>query len=956
MRGTVTTRFSGLRRLPLALVLLMAAAAWTGTATAATETATLFPEADTYVTGADPTSTHGADAFMDVYGGAFNYGCGTGPAVGLLRFDLSSLPVGATIVDASLDLTSRAGFAFDGDPEHYSVFLPDDSWNEETVSWNTRPADGLVGNPLPLGWQLFGESVATSPFLVGRTSAFDASGCAGTTPTPRPFSSANLTARLNSEFRTDPAKRVSLEVTTFACGTPFAVACQNGQLEQSYFLRYDSRESALGTPPELTVEYTLQPDNDVWTRALPIALNGSGDGTSTGSIDEPGQARWYRFGVTPGSRVYADLSNLATNYDVAVFSDIGKAFRRLTSLDDLEQLSAEFAADAYSPSVFSPSVFSPSVFSPSVFSPSVFSPSVFSPSVFSPSVFSPSVFSPSVFSPSVFSPSVFSPSVFSPSVFSDGAAYESAQVRSIMAVSASDGTAPEHAEAETWNNTGEFYVRVSGRNGAFAPDAPFDVGVHLDAGSCTGVVPSALPLLTPAVLTGRRTLILANYGQMTDDGGLAAMRTRVTNFAARSEILGAVVDLGAVSPRVAFLDQQADAHANCPYAKNLMAEAIRDIVRLYRAQNTGPAVRGHRRRRRGRAVLPLSRHRRPRPRVGLRAAGARHERLAGQPAPRLHPLAGRLRHADRPAAQGRDGAGARPRRRPPRRDADRDLRPPRRVHDRHHGRRRAAPDVEPGHGLRLPGRRRAGRARAARRRPRHGRHERPADHEPGRPADHDRHAADARPGPPSQLRTQLLGRRHDLIFLAGHFSANNALAADYSSTINATELAASNVNLANSIVFSAGCHAGYTIVNDDGVPSVTQTLDWVQAFASRRATLIAGTGYQYGDTDFLEYSERLYTGFAHGAARRHRPGRRRRRARGRQAGLPRGHAAAARHPHQGAARGDALRPADAPRRPPGRPRDAARRRVDRGRRPTRSARPRAASSGCAPPTSAWRRR
>ena len=112
------------------------------------------------------------------------------------------------------------------------------------------------------------------------------------------------------------------------------------------------------------------------------------------------------------------------------------------------------------------------------------------------------------------------------------------------------------------------------------------------------------------------------------------------------------------------------------------------------------------------------------------------------------------------------------------------------------------------------------------------------------------------------------GRRHDLIFLAGHFSANNALAADYTSTMNATELAASNVNLANSIVFSAGCHAGYTIVNDDGVPGVTQTLDWVAGLRPRRATLIAGTGYQYGDTDFLEYSERLYTGFAHGAARR----------------------------------------------------------------------------------------
>ena len=43
---------------------------------------------------------------------------------------------------------------------------------------------------------------------------------------------------------------------------------------------------------------------------------------------------------------------------------------------------------------------------------------------------------------------------------------------------------------------------------------------------------------------------------------------------------------------------------------------------------------------------------------------------------------------------------------------------------------------------------------------------------------------------------------------------------------------------------------------------MTEPLDWAQAFARKRATLIAGTGYQYGDTDFLEYSERLYPNFA----------------------------------------------------------------------------------------------
>ena len=143
------------------------------------------------------------------------------------------------------------------------------------------------------------------------------------------------------------------------------------------------------------------------------------------------------------------------------------------------------------------------MFSPSVFSPSVFSPSVFSPSVFSPSVFSPSVFCPSVFSPSVFSPSVFSPSVFSPSVFSDGQAYESAQVRSLLAVSANDGTAGEHLTVDTWNNTGKFYVRVAGRNGAHSPGAPFDLDVHVDPSACTGVAPSSAALLSrPPVPTG----------------------------------------------------------------------------------------------------------------------------------------------------------------------------------------------------------------------------------------------------------------------------------------------------------------------------------------------------------------------------------------------------------------------------------------------------------------------
>ena len=114
-----------------------------------------------------------------------------------------------------------------------------------------------------------------------------------------------------------------------------------------------------------------------------------------------------------------------------------------------------------------------------------------------------------------------------------------------------------------------------------------------------------------------------------------------------------------------------------------------------------------------------------------------------------------------------------------------------------------------------------------------------------------------------QLNAALTGSRHDLIFLAGHFNASGALAADFSTAMSASQLTQSNVDLKNSIVFSPGCHSGYNVVPGDAVQGVTQTPDWVEAFAQKQATLIAGTGYQYGDTDFLAYSDQLYANFSH---------------------------------------------------------------------------------------------
>ena len=90
-----------------------------------------------------------------------------------MRFDLSAIPLGAKISHVELDTTTRAGYAQDGDPAHWALFLPNDSWSENQVTWNTRPLDGLsaVGDPnLPGG----GGDVRTSNLALGAADVWRA--------------------------------------------------------------------------------------------------------------------------------------------------------------------------------------------------------------------------------------------------------------------------------------------------------------------------------------------------------------------------------------------------------------------------------------------------------------------------------------------------------------------------------------------------------------------------------------------------------------------------------------------------------------------------------------------------------------------------------------------------------------------------------------------------------------
>ncbi|MCA9946623.1 MAG: hypothetical protein KC449_24245, partial [Anaerolineales bacterium] len=391
--------------------------------------------------------------------------------------------------------------------------------------------------------------------------------------------------------------------------------------------------------------------------------------------------------------------------------------------------------------------------------------------------------------------------------------------------------------------------RVRGRNGAFDANSSFTVNVTQTTGSC-GEVTTALPASThTAVANSYGTIILVDYGRMSGD--LTTMQTRLAEFAARAEVNGVIVDVNS-DARVAAANAQADMYPACPFAKNLVANSIKEIVDSYRELNPLAyiVIIGND------DVIPFFRH----PDQALLANERNYvppvlDITASQASLRLGYVLGQDRYgASLELSSKGDTLPI------PDLAVGRLVETPAQVVTMLDAYLSTANGVvsAPSSALvtgydflqdsadAIAAELTAGLGSSATTLIT------PRDVAPTDPAS----------WTATDLRNLLLTNRYDVSFLAGHFSASSALAADYTTRLLASELAASSVDMTNALIFSAGCHSGYNIVDAHDVPGVTAEPDWAQAFASKGATLIAGTGYQYGDTDFIEYSERLYLAFS----------------------------------------------------------------------------------------------
>ena len=689
--------------------------------------------------------------------------------------------------------------------------------------------------------------VTAAPVIIRASTVELVSGDSVTRVVGRLFSQENATFTIEIFYNTscDPtspgASLGTTTVTTSGSGSAMFLADLSTVLatETTPYITaiaYDSNGIASATSPCIR----LGAGNDSWPEALAIDLGGSSlastSSLTTGSIkdylDLQGHSRWFKVSVQPGSKLTVTLTNLPDNYDLSVYKDIGTAYKSLSEPQDLVQLSAEFAPDIFSPDIFSPDIFSPDIFSPDIFSPDAYGPEIFSPDIFSPDIFSPDAYYPDIFSPESFS---------------------SAQARSLVAVSAFDGTLSEGIRVNTWDNSGDYYIRVRGRNGSFNLNMPFLINVTLSTGACENVIPVTTAHNLDVEDADYETIILTDMKRMGIEPGSETeieLLARLNALKMRQEVKGVVVDVGA-DQRVVDANELADANPQCPYAKNLVAEAIKEVVDRYWSVNPLKyvVIIGDD------GVIPFFRY--------PDNAGLANERnfappvsddTASQASLRLGYLLTQDRYGSRTPISVKANTLWIP-----------ELAVGRLVETPAEVMNMLDAYLATGDGTvstpttaLVSGYDFLSDSAFAIK----------TELEAGLNMPVDTLIFDPDKNPPevpwtaSELREILSNSRHDLIALAGHFSQATTLAADYQTRLSTEDLLDPSIDLLNSIVFSPGCHSGYNVVNADAVSGVTLQPDWAQAFARKGATLIAGTGYQYADTDFIEYGERLYLEFS----------------------------------------------------------------------------------------------
>jgi CSLREA domain-containing protein len=593
--------------------------------------------------------------------------------------------------------------------------------------------------------------------------------------------------------------------------------------------------------------------NDSWQTAYVLnrpAGNGAFSSSASQYLLTQDQVAWFKLDVDPGSRLVITLSGMPVDYDLVLYDDIAALREQIKTVNDPLEHSIKVA--------------------PLDIGPLDIGPLDIGPLDIGPLDIGPLDIGPLDIGPLDIGPLDIGPLDIGPLDIGDGSS-ASAQNNSLRAIGARPGTATELIVRNTFANAGDVYLRVRGKNGVFSTAAPFTLTVNHSASVCAAVSPISGPVVLPGTPGNFETVIVTDLAGIstTATGGSAAtaertgLLTRLQDLASASK--GAIIDLGAKTgpgpndwkfPRVQAALAQAAAVPDCPYAMNLAASEIKALIDSYRPNNTlkyvvlvgndsvvpffrfpdNSAIDGGSQRDLKTALKANSRSQ-----AGLKLNNVFNQDYYGS-APGSEIKRGGQTFLTPDLAVGRLVETAY--------EATQML-------DAYLGTfsdNSPAPDgaLRPSTAL-LSGYDFFEDTRAAIEQ----------QFEAGiSPANcgSNCYQADSLSAPPDwsadDLREVLFGTRHDLLFLGAHASPDAALAADYDlETILRSREVANQGNFVGSLLITIGCNFGFNIPDEDALGPGN---DWTQDFHARGATVIASTGYQFGETEFIEYNERLY--------------------------------------------------------------------------------------------------
>jgi CSLREA domain-containing protein len=664
--------------------------------------------------------------------------------------------------------------------------------------------------------------------------------------------------------------------------------------------------SATATGPNGTSEFSycrpVATPNLNWVQAQTVPVVGGISQQIQQYFTGLFQEKWFKFSVQPGDKVTITLTGLPGSA-ISLHTDPNLIYNSLINPQNAAALSAQAAGFAFLPSGSLPSGSLPSGSLPSGSLPSGSLPSGSLPTGFLPSGSLPSGSLPSGSLPSGSLPSGSLPSGSLPSgslpsgslpsgslpsgslpsgslpsgslpsgslpsgslpsgSLPSGSldAYASAARQSLMGISMDPYATVQTISRDTYDHSGNPYVRVVG---PYNLSTPFTVTVTVYGGVCSTIqpVPSILSVISGSTLTPGtfNTLILTHSGRLPGTSTeVATALASLQTLAAQASVNGVVIDLAnPIYQRVAWAYTQADQNPTCPAAQNIVATEIKAVINAYRAANTtgGATTLQYIVLAGGDQVIPF--YQVP------DTAGLANEKDYVPPVAPLTPSEASLSNG---LVKGQDYYGSQ-------------------VTVTLAGQTIATPNLAVGRlvdtaaditlevntylnngGVVVPnsalvtGYDFVGDAAAAIK----------TEMDAGT-ASTSSALIEAQGLPPTdptawtadQLKTQLLSIRHDIAVLSGHFSAGNLLAADYTSTLAASDIANSSADLTNMIIMVLGCHSGYSIPNSDLLAGASPNPDWAKAFLRKGAAgYVAATGYAYGDTVLTEYGERLFVELA----------------------------------------------------------------------------------------------